>query len=141
MSDEKNIFKVEINEKGAESIRRIYSLVKIVFWTSLAIHLITCGYIIYRSSIFTILRRNRQDLFTYRLFIYPGYLLLLALSTFFYYYYFLRFSRRIKASLELNDSLTFNESFRWIYKGLLFGLVSILIHGAFMFYTFYAYRI
>lgn len=129
MSDEKNIFKVEINEKGAESIRRIYPLVKIIFWASLLFHLLMLYSVIsffIRYGSFRYIT-NWSSPYVLKALIYPTFVLLVSIGSFLYCYYFLRFSRRAKESLAANDSHSFNESLSWINKGLLFAITTVVL--------------
>lgn len=135
MEEDKPIFRIELNEKGAESIRRIHSLVKIIFWGSLAVNLLTCFFYIRRLPRLVVVRRMMDNPFSFRLLVYPLYLLVYTISAFFFYFYFLRFSRKAKESLALNEGTAFNESFQWIYKGLIFALITVAVHAAFILIT------
>lgn len=142
MQGDKSIFKPELDEKGIEHIRRIYQLIRLIFWVSLAVNL--C--IVYFTFDRFISLRLFRSLFENsgvpsKFLIYPAYILLIFLSTFFHYYYFLRFVNRLKGSLTLNDSHGFNDSFRWLHKVLLFALVTVLINAVQFVITYFFIRV
>lgn len=132
MEDEKAIFRVELNEKGAESIRRIFPLVSIIFWSNLVVQLGTCYFFFRRAPIIRVLWQNRDSPYTIRLLVYPLYLLFLAASSILFFFYLHKFSRISKRGMKLKEGFTFNDSFSWLRKGLLFALISIAVNAAFL---------
>lgn len=132
MPEEKSIFNVEVNETGLSHIRRIHNLVKIVFWGTLALQLVIIGVQI-EWQLRRIWRSRKYWSDTpeniLRTLFYPTYLVLIAIISFCFWYYFLKFTRKAKASIAANDNLSFNDSFKWIYKTLIFGAIGLALNA------------
>lgn len=141
MPEDKSIFNVEVNETGLSHIRRIHNLAKVIFWGTLILQLVIIGNFVIRQvrlwhagvGFF------KSSFGTVRMLFYPTYLLLIAIVSFGFWYNFLKFSRRAKASIVANDNLSFNDSFKWVYKTLIFGIIGLGLNVIEFFLAWYFY--
>lgn len=126
MEEDKSIFNVEVNETGREHIRRIHKLTTGIFWGTIIFNLVVIGIQaerqirFWKARVHTI---NSSGVDALRTLFYPVSLLLVAICNFFFWFYFLRFTRRTKDSLVSTNPLLYNDSFRWLYRSLVFGII------------------
>jgi hypothetical protein len=137
MNEENSIFRIELNDKGAEQVRRIHPLVKLLFWCNLAVELLLLvysfrNYLLYRKAAMA-----ADYPIGFRFTIFLVYVVLTIICGFFYCYYFLRFAGLAKRSLSSGDSYSFNESFTWIKKAVLLGIASVFLNGSYYIFDFF----
>ncbi len=131
MQDEKSIFSVEINEKGAGYLRRIYYLSRALLWLSTLLQLIVLGVHAKRLSRQWVSTgfSDTTSLLFFQLYIYPVYLVLMTILSFIFWVYFVRFSGRAKLSLALNDSNGLNDSLRWLCRCMILSIISLALNA------------
>jgi hypothetical protein len=129
MKEEKDLFSVGLDEEGAETIRKIYPLAKVLFVVGIllqafVLYTTVTTYFQYRK-----LAGSLTSSLSFRLLVTVVYAIVTSVLFFIQSSMFVRFSGNAKLSVDINDSRGFNQSFTWLYRGLLLSVVSMLVHG------------
>lgn len=135
MSEEKELFQVEVNGEGVQYIRRIYRLSKVLFVAGILVEMI----ILYFATRNYIRNRNItevEDPFYYwDLRIYSVYVLLYFFLFILQMVYFFEFTRQAHKAITAGEAQLFNRSFKWLYKNMQVAAVLLVLNALFYFYS------
>ena len=104
MKNEETLFKVEVNDKGAHSIRRIYRIVSVCFWMGIMINLVMMYFPVHSYFKYINVLKTFYSGNALKLLILIFYMLLFSIAYFLQFFYFLKFAGQAKKSIQINDS-------------------------------------
>lgn len=141
MNKEESIFRVEVNEKGIQSILKINRIVTVLFWSGIFINSTMVFYTLQSYFKYNVALKTIFSLIGLRFLMQIFYILFFSVSYFFQFFYFLKFARQSKKSLQINESDAFNKSLIWLYRAFCMTAIGIGLNGLYALYTIFGNKI
>ena len=134
---QKELFDITINTEGRSEILRLFSRMKIIFIAALVLTILSLTEVYIRMNWLS--KRFQGSSFngpTITAFAYTFVIIILFILQAWHYY---RFSKLANDSLNEQDQVKFNQSFRSLNTNAAIGLVSLTISIAFTFFNIFTY--
>jgi len=121
-----NLFQLRLNNTGKDYIQRFYRLGNFIFVANTITCIIFNFYIGY-DILQAMTSEPGEESLSLPYLLYSGYSMIFNFINIVSVYFYVRFTKKIKASIELNDEHGMNLSFRYFYSNALLFTISLIL--------------
>ncbi len=137
MNNEDSLFKIELNEKGTQSILRIYRVVQVCFWMGIIVNLTMLFFSLRSYFKYISILKSSSNGTALKFLILIIYMIVFSCCYFLQFYYYLKFAKQSKNSIQINDSDSFNKSLSWLYRALSMTAIGVGLNGLYTIYIIF----
>jgi hypothetical protein len=123
MNTEEDILNIQVNGEGTTHLLRLLETAKRYFFASIVVSVIFSFDLLIRVIIFRKSGIPEGSLQAFSMTIYFYYAIFYEIIFLLQIVYFVKFSRRSSYAIKMGDTVSFNQSFYWLNKNAVLGVV------------------
>jgi hypothetical protein len=125
---ENNFFEITLSQQGASWLLRIYKITRWFFILGICLSFLYLTSIALRYVFYIRYKSDNNWLSIFHTKVFPCFEAMGVIASFIQIYYYVTFTRTFKNGIEQQQSETFNDSFKWLYKNTVIAFVLVIFY-------------